>query len=231
PALKAIQRAKRRQGERFESWEAAYTCPLEQSEDKDIDRLGNSSIDKEGKNSTCFSYAIELNKEMEEMHEKIKNLQDEIVSLKKDRENVKSSGVHVLQELEGKLMGTTEEANRYEESCKESRRVLGLLRSEMETLFKEMGGDATQIQRRLGENGQITELDLMQFFDAVEQKTNELLLMESIRRSTSAEGSCSAQSFPDPSPAGTELLQVTAQAQPCSPPPALDSHTGRHRRL
>lgn len=61
-------------------------------------------------------------------------------------------------------METTEEANRYEDKCKESSKVLGQLKTDMEVLFKKINCDATKIMKQLGENGQITDLNLMQFF-------------------------------------------------------------------
>ncbi|KFW01576.1 Coiled-coil domain-containing protein 63, partial [Fulmarus glacialis] len=221
-ALKAAQRAKRRQGESFESREVAYKRLLELAEDGDIDRLLNSFIEKEGKNFPCFSYITELNNEMEKMQWRIKDLQNKITALVTDQEYAESSSLHVLQELEEKLMETTEEANRYEERCKETSKVLGQLKSGMEALFKEINCDATKIMKQLGENGQITDLNLMQFFGLVEKKTNELLLMESILRYTSAEGSHPAQPFANPLLHGTGLLRVMDRGQLCPPPPTLD---------
>ncbi|KAM6119925.1 coiled-coil domain-containing protein 63 [Phoenicopterus ruber ruber] len=222
-ALKAAQRAKRSQGESFESREVAYKRLLELAEDGDIDGLVNGFIEKEEKNFACFSYATELNNEMENMQRRIKDLQNEITALMTDQEYAESSSFHVLQELEEKLTDTTEEAKLYEDSCKESSKVLGQLKSGMEALFKEINCDATKIMKQLGENGQITDLNLMQFFGLVEKKTNELLLMESTLRYTSADGSQPAQPLTNPLLGGTGLIRVMDRAQLCPPPPALDS--------
>ncbi|NXF50168.1 CCD63 protein, partial [Oceanites oceanicus] len=224
-ALKAAQRAKRRQGESFESQEVAYKRLLELAEDGDIDRLLNGFIEKEGKNFACFTYITELNNEMEKMQRRVKDLQNEITALVTEQEYAKSSSLHVLQELEEKLMETTEEANWYEDRCKESSKVLGQLKSGMEALFKEINCDATKIMKQLGENGQITDLNLMQFFGLVEKKTNELLLTESILRYTSADGSDPAQPFANPLLGGTSLLRVMDRAQLCPPPPTPDDTT------
>ncbi|XP_050762855.1 coiled-coil domain-containing protein 63 [Gymnogyps californianus] len=221
-ALKAAQRAKRSQGESFESREVAYKRLLELAEDGDIDRLVNGFIEKEEKNFACFSYATELNNEMEKMQWRIKGLQNEITALMTDQEYTESSSLHVLKELEEKLMETTEEASQYEDRCKESSKVLGQLKSGMEALFKEINCDATEIMKQLGESGQITDLNLMQFFGLVEKKTNELLLMESILRYTSADGSHPAQPFANPLLGGTGLLRVMDRAQLCPPPPTPD---------
>ncbi|NWZ50887.1 CCD63 protein, partial [Haliaeetus albicilla] len=224
-ALKVAQRAKRSQGESFESQEVAYKRLLELAEDGDIDRLVNGFIEKEGKNFACFSYATELNNEMEKMQRRIKDLQNEIMALMMDQEDAENSSLHVLKELEEKLMETTEEANRYEDKCKESSKVLGQLKTDMEVLFKEINCDATKIMKQLGENGRITDLNLMQFFGLVEKKANELLLMESILRYTSADDSHPAQPFTNPLLDGTGLLRPMDRAQLCPPPPTLDSNT------
>ncbi|XP_029882403.1 coiled-coil domain-containing protein 63 [Aquila chrysaetos chrysaetos] len=224
-ALKVAQRAKRSQGESFESQEVAYKRLLELAEDGDIDRLVNGFIEKEEKNFACFSYATELNNEMEKMQRRIKDLQNEIMALMMDQEDAENSSLHVLKELEEKLMETTEEANRYEDKCKESSKILGQLKTDMEVLFKEINCDATKIMKQLGENGQITDLNLMQFFGLVEKKTNELLLMESILRYTSADDSHPAQPFTNPLLDGTSLLRPMDRAQLCPPPPTLDSTT------
>ncbi|XP_009319512.1 PREDICTED: coiled-coil domain-containing protein 63 [Pygoscelis adeliae] len=224
-ALKAAQRAKRSQGESFESREVAYRYLLELAEDGDINQLVNSFIEKEEKNFACFCYATELNNEMEKMQRRIKDLQNEITALMTDQEYAESSSLHVLQELEEKLTETTEEANRYEDRCKESSKVLGQLKSGMEALFKEISCDAVKIMKQLGEKGQITDLNLMQCLGLVEKKTNELLLMESILRYTLDDGSHPAQPFTNPLLGGTGLLRVMDRAQLCPPPPAPDGTT------
>ncbi|KFP12687.1 Coiled-coil domain-containing protein 63, partial [Egretta garzetta] len=218
-ALKAVQRAKRSQGESFESREVAYKRLLELAEDGDFDRLVNGFIEKEEKNFACFTYATELNNEMEKIQQRIKDLQNEITTLMMDEEYTENSSFHVLQELEEKLMETTAEANWYEDRCKVSSKILGQLRSGMEALFRDTSCDATKIMKQLGENGKVTDLNLMQFFGLVEKKTNELLLMESILRYASADDSHPAQPFSNPLLGGTQLLRVMDRAQLCPPPP------------
>lgn len=73
--MKAAQKAKKRQGESFESREVAYKRLLELAENGDIDQLVNGFIEKEGKNFAYFSYATELNNEMEKLQQRIKDLQ------------------------------------------------------------------------------------------------------------------------------------------------------------
>ncbi|NXL90504.1 CCD63 protein, partial [Alectura lathami] len=220
-ASKAAQRAKRSQGESFESREVAYRRLLQLAENGDIDQLLNSFIEKEGKNFSYFSYASELNNEMEQLQQRIKDLQNEIVLFTTHQDNAESSSLHVLKELEGKLSETTEKANEYEDRCKESSKVLGQIKSTIEVLFKEINCDDTKIRQQLGDNGQVTDLNLMQFFGLVEKKANELLLMDSILLYMEADGSLSSQPFDSPMLGGTALLWGTEQAQLRPQPPTL----------
>ncbi|NWX97120.1 CCD63 protein, partial [Nothoprocta ornata] len=223
-ALKAVQRAKRRRGESFESREVAYRRLLELAENGDIDQLVRGFIEKEEKNFAYFSYATELNNEMERLQRKIKDLQSEITLLEMDQENTENSDLHVLKELEEKLRKTTEEANQYENSCKESSKTLGQLKSAVGFLFKEMNCDATKIKEQLGETGEITDLNLRQFFDIIEKKTNELLLLSSLLRYAEAEdeGEQYAPPFTNPLLGGTGLLHTMERSRLCPPPPGFD---------
>ncbi|XP_048820374.1 coiled-coil domain-containing protein 63 [Lagopus muta] len=220
-ALKAAQRMKRSQGESFESREVTYKRLLELAENGNIDQLVDGFIEKEGKNFAYFSYATELNSEMEKLQQRIKNLQNEIAFFTTDQENTETSSHHVLKELEEELSQNTKKANDYEDRCKESSKVLGQLKSAIEVLFKENNCDATKIREQLGDKGQITDLNLMQYLGLVEKKTNELLLMESILLYTEADGSLTAQSFDNPLLGGTKLLHGMDRAHLCPPPPAL----------
>uniref|UniRef100_A0A8C9FYE7 Coiled-coil domain containing 63 n=1 Tax=Pavo cristatus TaxID=9049 RepID=A0A8C9FYE7_PAVCR len=220
-ALKAAQRMKRSQGESFESREVTYRRLLELAEKGDINQLVDGFIEKEGKNFAYFSYATELNSEMEKLQQRIKNLQNEITLFTTDQENTENSSLHVLKELEEELSQNTEKANDYEDRCKESSKVLGQLKSAIEVLFKENNCDTTKIREQLGDKGQITDLNLMQYLGLVEKKTNELLLMESILLYTEADDSLTAQSFDNPLLGGTKLLRGMEQSHLCPPPPNL----------
>ncbi|XP_021268595.1 coiled-coil domain-containing protein 63 [Numida meleagris] len=220
-ALKAAERLKRSQGESFESQEVTYRRLLELAENGDIDQLVDGFVEKEGKNFAYFSYATELNNEMEKLQQRIKNLQNEITLFTTDQENAESSSLHVLKELEEELSQNTEKANDYEDRCKESSKVLGQLKSAIEVVFKENNCDATRIREQLGDKGQITDLNLMQYLGLVEKKTNELLLMESILLYAESDGSLTAQSFDNPLLGGTKLLRGMERSHLCPPPPAL----------
>ncbi|KAM9526559.1 coiled-coil domain-containing protein 63 [Guaruba guarouba] len=217
--LKAARRAKKSQGECFETREMAYKCLLELAEDGNVDQLLNSFIEKEQKSFACFFYASELNDDIQKMQRKIRELQIEVASLLKDQKHAEAQNFHLVKELEKNLTETTAEANRYEDLCKEKSKILGQLKSSMEVLLKEINCDTTDIMKQLGEKGEITDLNLMQYFALMEKKTYELLLLESILRYTLTESTSPDLPFTNPLLGGSELLREINWSQICPPPP------------
>ncbi|NXD65221.1 CCD63 protein, partial [Eolophus roseicapillus] len=217
--LKAAQRAKKSQGECFETREVAYKRLLELAEDRNIDQLLNSFMEKEQKSFACFLYASELNDDMEKTQRKIRELQ--VCSrLFMSPLSAGGFGLEWVFPLPCKnLTATTEEANRYEDLCKKRSKILGQLKSSVEVLFKEIDCDATDIMKQLGEKGEITDLNLMQYFGLIEKKTNELLMLESILRYTLTEGTSLDLPFTNPLLGGSELLREINSSQICPPPP------------
>ncbi|XP_057277234.1 coiled-coil domain-containing protein 63 isoform X1 [Pezoporus wallicus] len=222
--LKAAQRAKKSGGECFETWEVAYKRLLELAEDGNVDQLLSSFVEKEQKSFACFLYASELNDDMQKLQRKIKELQLEIASLMKGQKHAKTKSFHLVKELETNLTESTEEANCYEDLCKERSKILGQLKSSMEILIRKIDCDTTDIMKQLGEKGEITDLNLMQYFGLMEKKTNELLLLESILRYTLTEGTSLDLPFTNPLLGSPELLQEINWSQICPPPPTLNDN-------
>ncbi|XP_061223904.1 coiled-coil domain-containing protein 63-like, partial [Neopsephotus bourkii] len=222
--LKAAQRAKKSRGECFESREVTYKRLLELAEDGNVDQLLNSFVEKEHKIFACFLYASELNDDIQKIQRKIKELQIEIASLVKARKHAETKNFHLVKEVEKNLTETTEEANLYEYLSKERSKILGQLKSSMEILIKRLDCDTTAIMKQLGEKGEITDSNLMQYFGLVEKKANELLLLESILRYTLTEGTSPDLPFTNPLLGSPELLQEINWSQICPPPPTLNAN-------
>ncbi|XP_065548848.1 coiled-coil domain-containing protein 63-like isoform X1 [Lathamus discolor] len=222
--LKAAQRAKKSQGECFETRKVAYKRLLELAEDGNVDQLLNSFIEKEQKRFACFLYASELNDDVQKLQRKIKEVQIEIASLVKGQKQAETKNFRLTKELEKKLTETTEEANRYEDLCKERSKTLGQLKSSMEVLLKTINCDTTDIRKQLGEKGEVTDLNLMKYFGLMEKKTNELLLLESVLRYTLTAGTSLDLPFTNPLLGGPELLQEINCSQICPPPPTLSNN-------
>ncbi|XP_058388253.1 coiled-coil domain-containing protein 63 [Diceros bicornis minor] len=188
-ALKAKKRGKKNKGESLESYEVAHLRLLKLAEDGNLNQLIEEFLAKEEENFARFTYVSELNSDMETMHKKTERIQDEIIHLRAQQKSFHDDGRSVLRQLEEKLTRTTEEADMYEDSCREIDKTLGHLKSSVENLFKKINCDATKILVHLGETGKITDANLPQYFAVIEKRANDLLLLESYKRILEMEGS------------------------------------------
>ncbi|XP_054852847.1 coiled-coil domain-containing protein 63 [Eublepharis macularius] len=205
-AIKARKRAKTK-GESFESYEVAYMRLLKLTENGDVDQLVDDFIEKEEKNFAYFSYVTELNNDMERLQKKIEDIQNEICELKSQQKKAEDLIYSSMKEVEDKLQKTIEDANMYEYKLKENSKVLDHLKSAVDFLFKQTGCDATKIKEHLGETGEITNQNLMQYFSIVEKKSNDLLLIESFLRYRELEGELDMVPLLNPFLGGSALLK------------------------
>ncbi|KAM4763237.1 coiled-coil domain-containing protein 63 [Cyanocitta cristata] len=211
-ALEAAERAKRSQ---MESYEVAYNRLLELS-DGDIDNFLEDFLEKDRKFFILFGYAIRLNVRNEGLKQRIQEIQDDMMAITMEQEQAETTRTLVLQELEAKITETTEEANKYENKCKESSKLLGQIQSRVETLLKDMDCNTTKIVKPLGES-------LVPVFGPVENKIKEFLLRESLLRYTSIDREQRSQSFISPLQRTSGLLWVMNRAKLCPPPPDLET--------
>ncbi|XP_068269044.1 coiled-coil domain-containing protein 63 [Nyctibius grandis] len=216
-ALKA--QAKRGQGE---SQEVAYMLLLELAEDGDIDRLLNGFTEKERRNMAYATYSMELKEKVHKMERRIKDIQNKITGLEMEREQGERSSTGVLQELEEELLEKTKEADCYQDRCKETSTVLNQLKSGLDSLLKDVGCDVMQIVKQLGDDGQITNSNVMQVFDLLGKIIDKLLLQESVQRYTVADKWNLAESFASPFLPGIQLPQEKDGAQVCLLQPIED---------
>ncbi|XP_074153528.1 coiled-coil domain-containing protein 63 [Sminthopsis crassicaudata] len=207
-ALKVSKPRKKLKGESFQSYEVAHMRLLKLSEHGDLEQLVTDYLAEEEKNFARFNYVTELNNDMEMLHKKIQSIQDEISLMKSKQQISDDEGQQAVKELEGKLKKTAEDADRIENTNKEINKTLDQLKSSVELLFKKINCDSTKILEHLGESGSITDINLIQYFGVIEQKTNALLLLESCIRSLEKEKDPKAKGLGNPFWGGSPLLKL-----------------------
>uniref|UniRef100_A0A2K5DUK6 Coiled-coil domain containing 63 n=1 Tax=Aotus nancymaae TaxID=37293 RepID=A0A2K5DUK6_AOTNA len=163
-ALKAKKHVKKSKGESFESYEVAHLRLLKLAESGNLNQLIEDFLAKEEKNFARFTYVTELNNDMEMMHKRTQRIQDEIMLLRSQQKSSHDDNRSVLRQLEDKLKKTTEEADMYDSKYREVSKTLELLKNSVEKLFKKINCDATKIQVQLGETGEVTDTNLLQYF-------------------------------------------------------------------
>ncbi|XP_019589453.2 coiled-coil domain-containing protein 63 isoform X2 [Rhinolophus sinicus] len=187
-ALKAKKPKVKSMGESFESYEVAHLRLLKLAENGDLNKLIEDFLAREEKNFARFTYVTELSNDVEMMHKRTQEIQNEIIHLQSQQKLSHDDNSSVLRQLEEKLKKTTEEADMYENSYKEVNSTLQQLKSWVENLLQKINCDTTKILVQLGETGKITEANLPQYFAIIEKKTNDLLLLESYKRILEVEG-------------------------------------------
>nr|XP_004671011.2 coiled-coil domain-containing protein 63 [Jaculus jaculus] len=208
-ALKVKKHGKKNKGESFQSYEVAHLRLLKLAEHGNLTKLTEEFLAKEDNNFARFTYVTELNNDMETMHKKTQRVQDDIILLRSQQQSIHDDTRSILKQMEEKLKKTTEEADMYEKKCEEMNKTLEHLKSLVERLFKKINCDATKILVQLGETGSITDTNLLKYFAIIEEKTNDLLLLETYRRLQEAETSMAEVRMPFDNPfwGGSALLK------------------------
>ncbi|RDD40524.1 Coiled-coil domain-containing protein 63 [Trichoplax sp. H2] len=165
--------------ETVESYEEAFERIKEATSIQDIDLLVSRFIEVEDKNFALFNYVNELNNEIETLQEQITGVRDDIEKFKGQGMEMENQRKAILKELEGKLNMVTEKANQFDKQYRSTQKILEQLKSGITSLFSKINCDKSAISDMLGGTIGVTETNMMQYLGIVEQRTNELLQMQS----------------------------------------------------
>nr|XP_033812087.1 coiled-coil domain-containing protein 63 [Geotrypetes seraphini] len=181
-------KAKKPKEETFESYQAAYERLVRLSGHEDVESLINQFNANEETNFASFNYVNEVNNEIERLQSEIKKIEDEIANLK-SQQYVSSDERHKnLKHQEEKLLHTVEEIELSEKSYKEISKLMDHLSSGINTIFTIIDCDVSKIKLLLGTSEGIADHNLMHYFNAIEQKTSDLLQIETFLRLQSLKG-------------------------------------------
>ena len=86
----------------------------------------------------------------------------------------------ILRELEQKFRIATTQANEYEEKINENKKILDQSRIGIESLFKKINCDRSQIDILLLSKDGVTETNMSQYLGIIDSRTDELLKWQSI---------------------------------------------------
>jgi hypothetical protein len=86
----------------------------------------------------------------------------------------------ILKELEHKHQASKQSADEYEEKTKGNRKILDQCRVGIESLFKKINCDRSQIDILLLSKEGVTETNMQQYLGIVDSRTDELLKWQSI---------------------------------------------------
>ncbi|KAK3087593.1 hypothetical protein FSP39_007948 [Pinctada imbricata] len=177
-ALEA-ERKKESQEDSVETYEAAFERIKEMTGEDDLDLLVHKFIEVEDKNFALFNYVNEQNNEIETLSEQIADINNEIEKFKLQGIELEDQRKKILKELEDKQTVCSRDADDYEQKNKEISKILDQLRAGIDSLFNKINCDRSAIDDMLGASHGVTDSNMIQYLGIIEQRTNELLAVQS----------------------------------------------------
>jgi len=168
-------KAERTAEETMETYQKAFEKIQEVTGESDIYLLVSRFIETEDKNFALFNYVNELNNELEVVQEQIDSVKSDINKFKEEGVQYQTERKNILKGLEGRLEGTTKEADLFDKQLRATDKILDQLKAGIDSVFGKINCDRSTISEMLGDNDSVNENNMMQYLGIIEQKTNELL--------------------------------------------------------
>ncbi len=167
--------------EKVQMYTQAFQKIQEATEIEEIDQLVHTFITAEDQNYTLFNYVNEVNTEIEK-------LEDQIAAIKNETDKYKSSGQEFSKsmgaqftEAEESLAQAERMADLYDRRYQQAINCVGILKSKLYDIFVKIGCDTPAVRELLGDEG-VTDHNMMSFLGIIEQRTNELLQLNALKK-------------------------------------------------
>jgi len=172
------ERKKESQEDSVETYEAAFERIKEMTGLENLDELVRRFIEVEDKNFALFNYVNEQNNEIESLNEDMETIRTEIEMFKLQGTELEEQRRKILKELEDKQNYCSKEADESEKKHKEISKIIDQLRRGIESLFNKINCDRSAIDEMLGAASGVTDGNMIQYLGIIEQRTNELLAIQ-----------------------------------------------------
>ncbi|CAF0873211.1 unnamed protein product [Brachionus calyciflorus] len=181
---KEAEAAEKRRKEREEHSVEAYEAKFKEIEhitgETDLDKLVERFIQVENKNYAIFNYVNELNNQVELLQEQIDQIKTDVRQFEKQGIEMEEQRKRILMELEQKHHNASQLADEYEDKIKANKKILDQSRIGIESLFKKINCDRSQIDILLLSREGVTETNMSQYLGIIDSRTDELLKWQSI---------------------------------------------------
>ena len=144
---------------------------------EDTSELTDRFIETEDRNFSLFNLVNELNTNIESLKEQIARVEQQITEYNKQSEEMDKERTQKFKQLEVQLSRAEASASKFGELATERRTELGKLVTGINGFVDKIGCDRGPIAEMLGEKD-VNERNIMQFLGVIEQRANELLLMQ-----------------------------------------------------
>lgn len=172
------ERKKESQEDSVETYQEAFEKIKEMTGEDDLDLLVHRFIEVEDKNFALFNYVNEQNNEIETLNDGIQEIRNEIEKFKLQGIELEDQRKKILKELEEKQSVCSKDADEYEKKHTEISKILDQLRKGIESLFNKINCDRSAIDDMLGAASGVTDSNMIQYLGIIEQRTNELLAIQ-----------------------------------------------------
>ncbi|XP_064153992.1 outer dynein arm-docking complex subunit 1-like isoform X1 [Anguilla rostrata] len=147
--------------------------------EEDLDLLVMKFIEVEDRNFALFNYVNEQNNEAETLRDQISQIQQEMAQFRQEGQRQERERGALLREIGEQQEETEKQTQAYEQRATVLAKILDQLKTGVSDVFQEIGCDRSVIEDMLGSSSGIRDSDLITYLSLVEQKTNELLTIQS----------------------------------------------------
>jgi coiled-coil domain-containing protein 63/114 len=176
----AEKRRKEREEHSVEAYEAKFKEIEQITDEHDLDKLVDRFIQVENKNYALFNLVNELNNQVEMLQEEIDQIKSEIHLFEKQGIEMEEQRKRIVLELEQKHQNAKKSFEESEEKIKNNKKILDQSRVGIESLFKKINCDRSQIDVLLLSKEGVTETNMQQYLGIIDSRTDELLRWQSI---------------------------------------------------
>lgn len=176
-ARKEKGEAKERPDELISQYELVFTQLKQVCGIEDTAELVDRFIETEDRNFSLFNLVNELNTNIETLKEQISRVEQQITEYNTMSQDMDLERTQKFKELEMRLTRADGSAAKFNQAAGEKRTELATLVTGIEQFIDKIGCDRGPIADMLGEKD-VNERNIMQFLGVIEQRANELLLMQ-----------------------------------------------------
>ncbi|KAM8927417.1 outer dynein arm-docking complex subunit 1 [Pelodytes ibericus] len=165
--------------ETIETYEQAFQQIQTVTGEDNLDILVNRFIEVEDRNFALFNYVNEQNNEIERLTEHIAEIKKEMDAFKAQGVRLDQEHRSILKNIEGKRDDAGKQADTSQQQLTGVMHILDQLKSGIDSVFKKINCDRSVLDEMLGSSSSIRESNIMQYLGLIEQKTNEILAIQS----------------------------------------------------
>ncbi|XP_041061606.1 coiled-coil domain-containing protein 114 [Carcharodon carcharias] len=175
----AARKRKDAKEETVEMYEAALQQIRALTGEDSLNVLVEKFTEVEDRNFALFNYINEQNSEVERLQEEIADIQAQTEAFKSQEVQREQEHKAILRKIETQQEEASKLAMEYDSRIKGVKKILDQLKTKIESLFNRINCDRSILDEMLGSSSGIRDNNVMQYLGLIEQRTNELLSIQS----------------------------------------------------